>query len=712
MSKLKQSMAVTAILAGLVLYTVPVQGAPCFLPSGTGGCEAGGVDIASDNGSDETCEGYNISENTRNSKQYSSGCYSCSACTNKAGKKMYKCEAVSNATWDNSHGVCCTNGEKYDVAERKCCPSGGCVHDDCEEPKIWSPSLQSCECPSNRDENDAGECCNVGEHADGSICCPTNKHNQNGTCVCDDGYIPDGTGCKLPNCGGYDVTDTSKYDTNCYTCEACADDGKKFKCTQSIKDGYKLDSGKCIKKQSCADYGLASETSCDKSKNTFTANKTDDFGNKCGTCVENGEEKSFHFELITYYAEGAGKYYMCGLKGSNFIVMPQNQYYNNDYNSCGRTDPSIMEEGFPDCSEYHKTMWEGDVYSSDSTHDYDADFILPVDMKIVMTYDVPCHSPAPAEGQFCTPNTEMVDYAYYSWDKCSWDRKGTYAPRTVSITMPAGTDTGKTNTITVPAIDYSVLLQEAPERVKVKYYVGGKELPEGANTLKVGNITYEFEIFDENNPCGTEYPIYSSFRPEDTKCHVYEQCPQLDTYYKQSRIYTQGWGIYADVCRQTTCEDYGYVTPEFGIDFDGYCSNSLQQVREIRGLKCIYCMPIEHSMCLTFLEKNYPEISQPVVISSEELVKCDSAFKCEAPENCKKIPESVGVKAYCCYEEPTEYSDCSKCTPDPFSPRNYCTSTGDDPKQKIFCSESCMPRSELGSGDLGLGGFVCGPIAN
>ncbi|MDO4162456.1 MAG: hypothetical protein Q4D80_05595, partial [Pseudomonadota bacterium] len=242
--------------------------------------------IASDNGSDETCEGYNISESTRNSKQYSSGCYSCSACTNKAGKKMYKCEAVSNATWDNSHGVCCTNGETYDVAERKCCPSSGCVHDDCPEPKIWSPSLQSCECPSNRDENDAGECCNVGEHADGSICCPTNKHNQNGTCVCDDGYIPDGTGCKLPNCGGYDVTDTSKYDTNCYTCEACADDGKKFKCTQKLKDGYKLDGGKCVKKQSCSDYGLVSETSCDKSKNTFTASRTDDFGEKCGTCVK------------------------------------------------------------------------------------------------------------------------------------------------------------------------------------------------------------------------------------------------------------------------------------------------------------------------------------------------------------------------------------------------------------------------------------------
>ncbi|MDO4162653.1 MAG: hypothetical protein Q4D80_06620, partial [Pseudomonadota bacterium] len=262
------------------------------LPAGSEGCEAGGVDIASDSGSDETCEGYNISESTRNSKQYSSGCYSCSACTNKAGKKMYKCEAVSNATWDNSYGVCCTNGEKYDVAERKCCPSGGCVHDDCPEPKVWSTSLKSCECPSNRDENDAGECCNVGEHADGSICCPTNKHNQNGTCVCDDGYIPDGTGCKLPNCGGYDVTDTSKYDTNCYTCEACADDGKKFKCTQSIKSGYKLDGSKCVKKQSCSDYGLVSETSCDTSKNTFTASKTDDYGEKCGTCIAHSKPET------------------------------------------------------------------------------------------------------------------------------------------------------------------------------------------------------------------------------------------------------------------------------------------------------------------------------------------------------------------------------------------------------------------------------------
>ncbi|MDO4162517.1 MAG: hypothetical protein Q4D80_05920 [Pseudomonadota bacterium] len=201
----------------------------------------------------------------------------------KTNKKMYKCTAVSNATWNSLYSVCCTDGLTYDADERQCCANGKCEH-TCPEPRVWSTSLKSCECPSGREENDRGDCCDYSEHADGSICCPENKHNENGTCVCDDGYIPDGTGCKLPNCGGYDVTDTSKYDTNCYVCEACADDSKKFRCTESIKSGYKLDGSKCVKKQSCADYSLVSESACDTSKNTFTASKTDDYGEKCGTC--------------------------------------------------------------------------------------------------------------------------------------------------------------------------------------------------------------------------------------------------------------------------------------------------------------------------------------------------------------------------------------------------------------------------------------------
>ena len=192
MSKMKQIAALTAMLVGVIMYASPAKSAVCFLPDDDGSCGGGDIEISDDSTSENQCADFNLSQNQRNSKEYDSDCYSCEPCTYNS-RTTYKCALKNGATWYGGNlSVCCTNGEKYDPAEGKCCPAGGCVH-NCPEGQSWDSSAKSCKCDNGKDAN-GGICCADSEHVSDGICCPEKKHNENGECVCDSKYNTDKDG--------------------------------------------------------------------------------------------------------------------------------------------------------------------------------------------------------------------------------------------------------------------------------------------------------------------------------------------------------------------------------------------------------------------------------------------------------------------------------------------------------------------------------------
>ncbi len=137
---------------------------------------------------------------------------------------------------------CCPTGQEWCPAENKCvthcCPTGqewcerlgSCATKEectptCGSPKVYSPTLSDCVCPADRLTDKHNNCCNVGEIL-----------NDQNECV------------KKAVCAGY--TESEKKDRNCWSCTACVDDKTKFQCTENVKDGYKIDAGKCVKKTS------------------------------------------------------------------------------------------------------------------------------------------------------------------------------------------------------------------------------------------------------------------------------------------------------------------------------------------------------------------------------------------------------------------------------------------------------------------------------
>ena len=198
MSKLKNMAVFSAMLVGVIMYASPAKSAVCFLPDDDGNCGGGDIEISDDSTSENQCADFNLSQNQRNSKEYDSDCYSCEPCTYNS-RTTYKCALKNGATWYGGNlSVCCTNGEKYDSREGKCCPADGCVH-ECDAPKEWNSTSRRCVCPSGV-ETTTGVCCNDSEHADGAICCPEKKHNEGGVCKCDSQYSTDDDGnCVLQN---------------------------------------------------------------------------------------------------------------------------------------------------------------------------------------------------------------------------------------------------------------------------------------------------------------------------------------------------------------------------------------------------------------------------------------------------------------------------------------------------------------------------------
>ena len=252
MNKMKQIAALTAMLVGVIMYASPAKCAVCFLPDDDGSCGGGDIEISDGSDSDgnkkeEKCEDFPVSATEYEKMK---NCFDFTSCTkSKTNEVKYKKGAQKeNTTWSN--GICCTNGEKYDSAEGKCCPAGGCTH-ECDAPKEWSSTLRRCECP-NGIETTTGICCNDGEHADGAICCPEKKHNDGGVCKCDSQYNTDDDGnCVLadentcPTGFKADVTcgeGFTKFENpnhkGCYQCQ-CRNQGTiNGKCTNCSAEGY------------------------------------------------------------------------------------------------------------------------------------------------------------------------------------------------------------------------------------------------------------------------------------------------------------------------------------------------------------------------------------------------------------------------------------------------------------------------------------------
>ena len=116
---------------------------------------------------------------------------------------------VAREEWCDRLGKCATKEE--------CTPT-------CDEPKIYIPTLNECLCPTDRETDKNGNCCEVGEIL-----------NSNRECV------------GKPVCAGY--TENKSKDKNFWSCTACLDDPNKFKCEENIKDGYKIEAGKCVDKK-------------------------------------------------------------------------------------------------------------------------------------------------------------------------------------------------------------------------------------------------------------------------------------------------------------------------------------------------------------------------------------------------------------------------------------------------------------------------------
>ena len=240
MSKMKQIAALTAMLVVVIMYASPAKSAVCFLPDDDGSCGGGDIEISDDSTSENQCADFNLSQNQRNSKEYDSDCYTCEPCTYN-GRTTYKCALNSGATWYGGNlSVCCTNGEKYDSAEGKCCPAGGCEH-NCPEGQSWDSSAKSCKCDNGKDAN-GGICCADSEHVSDGICCPEKKHNDGGVCKCDSQYNTDKNGnCVLPNNCTYAYRQATTADSDGVTGDL-DNSGKCTNGTQCWKNLWKITS--------------------------------------------------------------------------------------------------------------------------------------------------------------------------------------------------------------------------------------------------------------------------------------------------------------------------------------------------------------------------------------------------------------------------------------------------------------------------------------
>ena len=234
----------------------PAYSAVCFLPD-SGDCGAGGFNVKDDPCEDKTT--YTVAQFESKFK-FTKDCYlhfefekdgETHVCVDDKnvldGFNMdYRghCCKIGTSWCEEQQACaehCCPSGQEWCPAQEKCvehcCPSGEewcdrlgkCATKEectptCDEPKIYIPTLNDCLCPTDRETDKNGNCCEVGEIL-----------NSNQECV------------KKPVCAGY--TENKSKDENCWSCTACLDDPNKFKCEENIKDGYKIEAGKCVDKK-------------------------------------------------------------------------------------------------------------------------------------------------------------------------------------------------------------------------------------------------------------------------------------------------------------------------------------------------------------------------------------------------------------------------------------------------------------------------------
>lgn len=231
----------------------PAYSAVCFLPD-SGDCGAGGFNVKDDPCEDKTT--YTVAQFESKFK-FTKDCYlhfefekdgETHVCVDDKnvldGFNMdYRghCCKIGTSWCEEQQACaehCCPSGQEWCPAQEKCvehcCPSGEewcdrlgkCATKEectptCDEPKIYIPTLNDCLCPTDRETDKNGNCCEVGEIL-----------NSNRECV------------GKPVCAGY--TENKSKDKNCWLCTACLDDPNKFKCEENIKDGYKIEAGKCV----------------------------------------------------------------------------------------------------------------------------------------------------------------------------------------------------------------------------------------------------------------------------------------------------------------------------------------------------------------------------------------------------------------------------------------------------------------------------------
>ena len=319
--------AIAVMIAGMCFSASPAQSSTCFLPSGN--CVTGKIDTKQDGGNEtiEYCNGYDVSESEYNKKYNNTSCFSCgSPCTRTSGGTFYKCETVNNTKWYDDYNVCCTNGTKYDAADKACCPSGGCNH-PCPAGKSWSKALQNCVCPSNVETDGNGNCCAPGQVLD-----------ENKNCT---------TPCTPKDCSSYPYTSDPG---NSEKCDLGCNKGTRYKC----KSGYTYSGGKCILPPSCpADYstkyqsvndcgptgekgydfesngtlngkicGLCIASNCDapygpgvteddcKVGEVYSTNGRYDGEDICGLCSKPTEIRDIYITAVKYEENGLGYYYL------------------------------------------------------------------------------------------------------------------------------------------------------------------------------------------------------------------------------------------------------------------------------------------------------------------------------------------------------------------------------------------------------------------
>ena len=324
--------ALAAVIAGTCFSASPAQSATCFLPSGE--CSTGKIGAGPSGGEStpEYCVGYDITEKEYNSKYKNTSCFECSSpCTKTSGGTFYKCEAINNTTWYDKYSVCCTDGTKYDTADKACCANGNCTH-DCPAGKSWSKALQQCVCPSNVETDSNGNCCASGQVLENGACTPpctmndcgdypyTSDPGNSASCdlgcgkgtryKCKSGYTYSGGKC-VEQCAAAGYTLASAKDGNCYSCSTCPTDSTKYKCTKNEQTGYKLDGDTCV--DQCSGYTLTSKkdehcyscTPCqyNSSKFSCTENVQSDYQLVNGVCSKKPVEKP----TITITLEFDGK---------------------------------------------------------------------------------------------------------------------------------------------------------------------------------------------------------------------------------------------------------------------------------------------------------------------------------------------------------------------------------------------------------------------